>query len=233
MTNTEILNAVAQAVNDGTFKRRTKAVMLGILTDAQNYIIDKTECLRKIDITLTLAEGDGEINLPSGFVKFPTDDASIKRGLIGLGTGGAVVLTSTTTAFLNHEQPGWRNLDNGVPEFFYLIKSGTPKIGFFPKASSDFIDENGSGIYVDMVYRPTGTLAEDSNLPFDNSTVLSGVFQVLQKLRAIWQIKLEDMQFADADRVRLAVNEMFPEAQDFINSLLVVPGNHGFEENFQ
>lgn len=231
MTNTELLNALAVAVNDGTFKKRSKAIMLSILTNQQNYIIDKIECLRKVDSTLTLAVGNGEINLPAGFASFPSTEMEIKRGFVGIGTNGRIPLTVTSTAILNNDDEGWRNQGNGVPEFYYIIRQGTPKIGFYPKASTNFISTYGSGIYIDMIYHPAAII-EDSNLPFDNSSLLIGVVHTLLLFRSIWQIKLEDKEYPDADRMKKEVTEMLEEAQEFVDKISATPGHHGFEENF-
>ena len=233
MTNTQILNAIAQASNDARFSKRTKDTFLGILTDAQNYVVDKTECLRKIDSSSVVLVADtGEYSLPSSYVKFPSDDASVKRGFIAIGTNARYTLTSTTTALLNSRYPYWRGASSGTPEFAYLIKEGTPKIGFYPKPSSTFLSSYGTKVYLDIIYRPSA-IVEDANLPFDNSYPLSGLFQMLLKLRALWQIKMEDTQFTEADRILVKAEALTEEAQDFVNSMLVVPGHHGFEENFQ
>ena len=233
MNNTEILAAFSRSINDATFDKRNRAIQLGILTDAQNYIIDRTECLRKINSTgVVLVADDGDYTLPNEFVKFPTEGGDIKRGLVNVGTYGKYPLTYISLPILNSQFPGWRQTSAGTPEFYSIIESGTPELIVYPKPSATFLSANGTTVFMDIVYRPTAGLAEDSNLPFDNSYRLSGIFQILLKLRAIYQVKLEDMQFEDADRLALSTKAMFEEAADFVRSIASSPGTHGFEENF-
>ena len=231
MTNAEILAAVSRAVNDATFVKRSRAIMLGILTDSQNYIIEKTECLRQIDSTSIVPVADtSTYTMPATFVKFPTVDQAVKRGLICLGTYGKYPLTSIPLAILNNQYPGWRQTASGTPEFYSLTETGTPTLILYPAPSSAFLTLAGAKAFVDMIYRPATGIVEDSNLPFDNGQRFLGIFQVLLKLRAIWQIKMEDMQFADADRLMKGTEVLFEEAIDFVQSLSAYPGNHGFEE---
>ena len=231
MNNTEILTAVARAVNDGAFSKRSKAVHLGILTDSQNYIIDRTECLRKIDSTsITLVANDGDYDLPDSFVKFPTEGSDVNRGFVSLGTYGKYPLKFIPMTILNNQYPGWRQTSAGTPLWYSIIETGTPQLIIYPKPSTAFITTNGAVVFMDIIYKPTTSLAEDTNLPFDNSYRFTGLFQILLKLRAIWQIKLEDMQFADADRLDVKTEKLFDAATDFVRSIAVSPGNHGFEE---
>ena len=234
MNNTEILAAVACAVNDATFGKRSKAVMLGILTDAQNYIIDQTECLRQIDSTSIVPAADtSTYAMPNTFVKFPTMDQAVKRGLICLGTYGKYPLTAIPMPMLNNLYPGWRQTTSGTPEFYSLESKGTPNLIIYPAPSTAFLASAGAKAFVDMIYRPTTALVEDSNLPFDNGQRFLGVFQILLKFRTIWQIKTEDMQFTDADhyeRLEDRMDGLLDQAIDYVQSLSAYPGNHGFEE---
>ena len=233
MTNTEILTAVARAVNDATFAKRSKAVMLGILTDAQNYIIDKTECLRKVDSTsITLVASDEDYDLPTSFVKFPSEGAEVKRGFVNVGTYGTTLLTFKPLPLLNNELSGWREKDAGTPEFYSLIETGTPQLILFPKPSAAFITANGSTLFMDIIYKPDA-IVEDANMPFDNGYRFTGLFQRLLKLSAIWQIKLEDMQFTDENRLDRHIDKLMEEAMDFARTIAVSPGQHGFEEQLR
>jgi hypothetical protein len=229
MNNAEILAAVSRAVNDATFAKRSKAVQLGILTDAMNYIIDMTECLRQVDSSLTLVADQSSYALPATFIKFPTVDTAVKRGLVCLGTYGKYPLTVITQALLNNQYPGWRQTASGTPEWYALTETGTPQLILYPKPSTAFIASAGSTIFVDMVYRATD-IVEDTNLPFDNGIRFKGLFQILLKLRAIWQIKAEDMQLPEEDRLGAEVTKLMESALDFVQSYNSVPGNHGFEE---
>lgn len=232
MNNTEILAAVARAVNDANFGKRSKAIMLGILTDQQSRIIERTECLRQIDSSsITLVADDGDYGLPSTWVKFPVEGSATKRSFVAIGTNGKVPLTSLPFALLNNQTPNWRATEAGTPEFYSIIETGTPQLIIYPKPSSAWVTANGSAVYMDMIYKPATALVEDANLPFDGAYRFSGVFQILLKLCAIWQIKLEDMQFADADRLDAKTEKLFEEAMDLVRSLNVAPGQHGFEEN--
>ena len=231
MTNSEILAAVSRAVNDATFTKRTKAIMLGIITDAQNRIIDKTECLRQIDSTsIALGADDGDYDMPASFVKFPTEGSDVQRAFVSLGTYGKFPLTFIPMTILSNRYSGWRQTASGTPEFYSLVEKGTPNLIIYPKPSSSFISTNGSTVFMDMIYRPTAALAEDSNLPFDNASRFTGLFQILLKLLVITQIKIEDMKFEDADKMMLVTDKLFEEAIDLVRSIAVAPGNHGFEE---
>lgn len=232
MNNTEILASVARAVNDATFSKRSKSIMLGMITDAQNHIIGVTECLRKINSTdIVLVADTGEYSMPNEFVKFPSDGGDTKRGCVSLGTTGKFPLTNLHISRLNNSYPGWRNASSGTPEFCYFIGSGTAKLGIYPKPSSSFITTNGSSVIMDIVYKPTSALLENASLPFDGSQRFDGLFQILLKLRSIWQIKTEDMQFQDADRLDKTTEKLFEQAIDFVQSTFTSPGNHGFEED--
>lgn len=231
MNNTEILASVSRAVSDATFAKRSKAIMLGIITDAQNHIIDKTECLRQIDSTsITLVASDGDYAMPSTFVKFPSEGADVKRGFVAAGTNAKFPLTFIPLTVLNNQYPGWRATSAGTPEFYSLIEAGTPQLIVYPAPSAAWITANGSAFYMDIIYKPATALAEDTNLPFDNAYRFSGLLQKLLKLMAIWQIKLEDMQFNDETRLDRHVDKMMEEAIDFVRSTSASPGTHGFEE---
>ncbi len=232
MTNAQILAAVSQAVNDPTFKKRGKDIMLGILTDSMNYIIDRTECLRKVDSSKSMTASVIETAVPSTFIKFPMEENDVDRGFVAVGTNAKYPLTPITLSLLNNRFPNWRGATAGTPQFYYLTKEGSPKIGLYPAPSSTFITTNGSPIYMDIIYRASD-LVEDSNLPFDNSNVYKGMFQIALKLRSIWQIKLEDMQFADADRLNLNVENLIQLCTDFVTSMHVAVGQHGFEEQLR
>lgn len=230
MNNTEILNAVAQAISDATFKKRTKPTMLGIITDAQNYVVERTECLRKSDSSTVLTADSAEITLPTDFIKLPTEGGDTKRGFVSVGTNGKFPLTLIQLPRLNNLYPGWRGTAAGTPEFCYITKDGTPKLNVWPKPSTAFLAANGNTVYLDdFVYRPPSML-EDLLLPFNGSTLLSGIFQVTLKQRAIWQVKLEDTQLAEADRLDLKVESLIEKCIDFVNTIFVTPGTNGFEE---
>ena len=231
MTNTEILNAVAQAVNDAQFRKRTKASFLGVLTNTQDSLVEKFECLRKIDSSsFTLVADTGEYNVPSTFVKFPSQGAEVSRGFVSVGTNGRFPLQSIATEILDNRYPYWRATASGTPEFYYLIKSGTPKLGFYPKPSSTFISTYGSAVYADIIYRPSAII-EDANLPFDNSYALQGVLQRMLRFQTIWQLLVEDKSFSDADRLEVKILKMEEDARDLVETMLIVPSPHGFEES--
>jgi hypothetical protein len=154
----------------------------------------------------------------------------VKRGFVSLGTYGKYPLTYIPIEVLNNQQPGWRQAAAGTPEFYSITQEGTPKLIITPAPSAAFLSTNGAVLFMDMVYKPAAGLAEDTNMPFDNGYRFNGLFQILLKLRAIWQIKLEDMQFADSDRLSKETDTLFEEAGDFVRSLSAAPGNHGFEE---
>jgi hypothetical protein len=233
MNNTELLQAISRAVNDATFAKRSKAVMLGILTDAQNYIIDKTECLRQIDSTsVTLVASTSAYNLPASFVKFPVEGSDVKRGFVSIGTTGKFPLTFIPMTILNSHYPNWRNTTTGTPEWYSLIETGTPQLVIYPTPSAAFITANGAVVFMDMIYKPD-PIIEDTNMPFDNAYRFTGLFQRLLKLSAIWQIKLEDMQFNDENRLDRHIDKLMEEATDFVRSIAVSPGNHGFEEQLR
>lgn len=234
MTNAEILADVARSVNDGTFTKRTKTIMLGIITDAQNYIIDKTECLRQIDSTsIVPAADDFDYSMPSTFVKFPTEGADVKRGFVSLGTYGKYPLTFIPLPILNNQYPGWRQAASGTPEWYSLIEMGTPQLIIHPAPSTAFLALAGAKAFIDMIYKPATALLEDTNLPFDNAYRFSGLFQILLKLRAVWQIKLVDSQLGEFDRLTSTIDKLTEEAIDYVRSIAVSPGNHGFEEQMR
>lgn len=232
MNNTAILAALGQAMNDPTFKKRTKDTVLGIMTDAQNYIIDKTECLRQVDSTSVVPAADTmTYALPNTFVKFPTEGTDVKRGFVSLGTYGKYPLTFLPLTILNNRYPGWRQTASGTPGWYSVIDKGTPQLIIYPAPSTAFITSAGAVAFMDVIYKPAAALLEDSGLPFDGAYRYNGLFQILLKLRSIWQMKLEDMQFADADRLSKSTDGLFDEATDFVRSLAASPGHHGFEEN--
>lgn len=231
-SNAELITQVSRAAKDPTNAQRTRAIVASMITDAMDYIIDKTECLRKIDSTsVVLVAGTQEYSMPNSFIKFPVEINDVPRGIVVLGTNGNVEVEPTTTALLNSREIGWREAAAGIPRFYYLIKSGTPKIGFYPKPSSSYISSKGTGVFMDIIYRPSD-IDDSASLPFDGSLALRGA-QFCLKMRTLWQIKMEDLQFADADRLKNIVYEELERIKDLVESMTAAPGQHGFVTNFQ
>ena len=106
------------------------------------------------------------------------------------------------------------------------------KLSVDAKLLGDGLGAHAHG-HANIVCSPYPRSDEDSNLPFDNGQRFLGVFQILLKFRAIWQIKTEDMQFTDADHYEKLEDRMdglLDQAIDYVQSLSAYPGNHGFEE---
>lgn len=229
-TNAEIIAAVAQAVHDAMYGKRTKAIYAQILTDAQDWITEKTECLRKIDSTsVTLVASTQEYDLPSDFIKFPTEEQEKSPAPVTIGTYGDFQLEIISPTKLEVKEPGWREVDAGTPRYCYIIREGTLKLGFHPMPSASFISTNGSTVFIDMVFRGAN-VADNSDSPFDSSNSLRGLQQLL-KFRAQWQIWMEDKDFASADRFSVAVDKLLEDAQDLVQSIYATPGPVSFGES--
>lgn len=230
-TNTEIIAAVARAVVDPTYNKRTQAIYGQILTNAQDYLVEQLECMRKIDTSIVLVAGTDAYDMPSSYIKFPNKEDDIVDGAVAVGTNGRYILTPTSPVLLNYEEPGWRGTSAGTPAKFYILPNGaTYKFCVYPKPSATFISSYGSSTYLDMIYRPAA-ISANTDRPFDNNPNLQGL-ELLLKLHAIWQIKLEDLQFADADRLKIEVAERLEKAKDVISSISVNPISKGFVSNF-
>lgn len=230
-TNTAIINELAQIAGDPTFTKRSSTTWASILNDAQNYIVERIECSRKVDSTsVTLVASTQEYSLPTDFIKFPSDYLEVKKGPVALGTYGKFVLTPTDPILLNHNFPNWRATDAGTPEFYYIIKDTTYKIGFYPQPSATFISTNGSTVYIDEIFRPTA-IAYNGVQPFGDSNHLAG-FQFALKLRARYTVLLIDKDFPSADRLRLDTDKEIDEKGELLKSIILTPGEHGFANNF-
>ena len=228
-TNAQIITAVARAVSDPDFQQRSGAIYAQILTDAMDFIIDSTECMRKSDTSLTLVAGTQEYNLPTRFIKFPSMYSEVKTP-VALGTDGKITTIPSSVILLNQLEVGWRGAADGTPQYHYLILEGTAKVGFHPAPSSSFISTYGSSVYLDMVFR-SEDIADNSSSPFDSSTMLRSL-QFLLKLRALWQIRLENKEYSDADRYDKMVKEELERAKEFVESIMATPGEHGFVQQF-
>lgn len=227
-TNAAILSAVAQAMKDPSKTRRTPATYLSVLNDAQIQIIEDTECLKRMNTTaFTVVAGTQEYDVPSDFISFPSDMSETKRGFVSIGTNGKYPLIPTKTEYLDLYTPNWRSSDAGVPQYFYMLEGATAKIGLYPKPSTTFVTDNGTAIFMKYIYDP-GDIADDSNLPFGNSTRLK-FLQHLLKLWAIWLLNLEDQTFEKADRYKVFLDRELERNQDRIMRLLEVPGAIGFD----
>lgn len=229
-TNTQIIDTLAQIMNDAAFATRNQTSFAMTLTDAQNYLVERLECLRKIDSSITLVAGTSEYNLPDDWVKFPLEDSDIEDGVVSIGTNAKFALVSSSTPLLNSTQAGWRAAANGTPEKFYILREAVPKIGITPAPSATFISTYGAVMSLDYIYRPAD-IAYDSNSPFNSSRALVGL-HYLAKLHSLWQMKLEDKQFADADRFEKKLNERIEQHLDILGSTVPVHGQHGFRTDF-
>jgi len=226
-TNAEILNALAQANKDSNFSKRSKATYLGILNDAHTYVITETECLMKIDSSITLVANTQEYSVPSGFIKFPVlRYDGFKKGFVTLGDDGEHPLTPVSIKELDSMHTGWRGVDAGTPRYCYVTDEGTPKLGFFPAPSSTFITNFGTTCRVYMVFAPTA-IADDSNRPFDNSNRLT-FLQFSLKLHANWQIALEDRNFTEAASLKVSLDERIETDIAKVATLFPMPHVAGF-----
>jgi len=230
-TNAQIITGLAQSVKDGAYIEKSQADYILLLNDAQDFIVEVTECLIKISSTdVVLAGSTQEYNLPSDFIKFPELSDSYKGGYVSIGTNGKYRMLPITIQELDLNYAGWRTTTAGTPAYFYIIEGATPSVGFHPKPSASWVTTNGSAVYFPYVYRPT-LIADNSNLPFDNSTRLRGL-QYLLKLRAKWFLQIDNGQFNDADRViSLLANEIM-EAKARIK-IMNLSGFSGFHLDFK
>ena len=227
-TNTAILSAVAQAVKDPTFQKRSRATYLSVLNDAQIQIIEDTECLKKINTTaITLVAETQEYDAPVDFVSFPSELSEVKRGFVCVGANAKYALRPTKTEYLDLYTPNWRGAASGTPECFYILEQATMKVGFFPKPSAAYITANGTATFMKYIYDP-GDIIDDANLPFGNSARLK-FLQHLLKLWAIWLLNLEDRSFDESDRYKVYLDRELERNQDRIMRLLEVPGAVGFD----
>src|SRR3990167_1431351 len=99
-TNTSIIDELAQIVGDPLFSRRSKATWGNILTDAQNYIIEKLECTRKIDASLVMVDGTPE------YFYILRETASYKLGLYPEPSAAFLTTNGTTVRIDEIFRPG-------------------------------------------------------------------------------------------------------------------------------
>ena len=230
-TNTSIIDELAQIVGDPLFSRRSKATWGNILTDAQNYIVEKLECTRKIDASLVMVASTPTYSLPSDFIKIPSDYSDVKEGAVAIGTTGKFVLRPTDPILLNHKFPDWRGTTDGTPEYFYILReTASYKLGLYPEPSAAFLTTNGTTVRIDEIFRP-GAISYNASQPFDDSNHLSGL-QFALKLHARMAVALIDKDFATADRLRVETDNELKEKADVIGSVVLTPGEHGFVQQF-
>lgn len=229
-TSTELINAIARAVNDADFSARSTAIFVQIFNDAHDEVIMLTECLRKIDSSITLTADTETFTIPSTFLKFPTRESEIKNGFVSIGTNGKFSLEIITMGRLNNEFVGWRGTTAGTPRYCYVIKDSTLKLGIYPKASTSFLSTNGTSVYLDHIYRPSTDLAYDDNTPF-NGLVNIRWLQQLLKLKSIETILLEDNKFNKTNFFASKIESKIEEAKKYIQSLDPTYGNIGFGED--
>ena len=228
-TSRQLIDAVAKAVKDPTFMKRDKDTFAQILTDAQDYLTDQLEPLIKIDSTsITLVADQIEYNLPTDFIKFETRQSNMKNGYVALGTYRDVPLNPASQGALDTYRPKWRNTTSGTPSEFFIdnISGANTKLGIWPPPSSTFITDFGSTCWIRYVSR-SAALAYDSSTPFDNSDRLRSLFYLI-KLHSIWQISLEDVDVAKADRFEAILEKRMEQAKDVIESTLIMPSAVGF-----
>jgi hypothetical protein len=215
--STELLNSIAKSVKDATFQTRSKTDYLELMNDSQDYILDKLECLIKIDTSLTLTANIYEYAVPVDFLKFPSKFAEANIGFVSVGTNGKVPLTPTATEILDLENASWKNASSGTPEKFAFVDQGNGKLIIFPAPSTAWLAANGNTITLKYVYKPSDII-EDTNSPFDNSVRLRKL-QPLLKMRVKWYIQMDDGKFEDADRLIATFNAQLDEQSVLINSL--------------
>ena len=231
-TNTDNINAIAQAVKDRNTQQRSRTTYASILTDAQDFIVEQLECLIKINSSgVVLVGGTQEYDLPVDFIKFPIESADEKAGQVSLGTNGKFPLRPTTTDLLDLHEANWRAATAGIPIYFYLLEEDRGKIGFHPKPSSAFVTDNGSTCRMKYVYR-ADDISDNSNQPFNNSNRLRGL-QFLLKLHAIWQINIEDKEYAAADKLMMQITARLELAREVVGGILSIPGQKGFDPDFR
>ena len=200
MNNTQILNFLAKSMEDARFTWRSKDDYLGVMNDAQDFILEELECLEKFDTSLTLVASDYDYDLPSDFIKFPTKEEDYNIGQVAVGTSGKVPLDPTNLRELALDNLSWRTATAGTPEKYAILQAEPAQLIIYPAPSAAWIASNGSTITLWNIYRPS-SIAEDTNMPFGNSTRLRGL-QFLLKLRCLWQLTLDKRQFEDADRIQ-------------------------------
>jgi hypothetical protein len=229
-TNSSLITALAQAVKDAEAQKRDRDIYAQVLTDAQDWVTEETECLRKVDSTsVVLVAGTREYTLPTTFIKFPTEEQESTPCPVQLGTTGKFQLQMVSPLKLEVQVPGWRAVSAGTPQLCYIVREGLLKIGFYPAPSAAFIATNGSKVFLDHIFRPAAII-DDASTPFDGSVALQGLQQLL-KMRAQWQIWLEDKDFVAADRFEKETERLLEHAKDLVQSVYSLPGTTGFGQS--
>jgi hypothetical protein len=228
-TSAQLIDAIARAVKDPSFQKRSSSIYAQILTDAQDYLTDQLEPLIKIDESVVMVAGTGTYNMPADFVKFETRSSNMQRGYVVLGDDRDVPLLPVTQGQLDTYRPKWKATSDATPSHYYIdmVGGANASLGIWPPPNSTYISNFGTKCSIRYVYRMPA-LAYDSSYPFDGTINRFRGLNYLLKLHAIWQISLEDMDVAKADRYDIMVEKRMEQAKDEIESVHVMPSAVGF-----
>jgi hypothetical protein len=137
------------------------------INEAMQAFVRETGCTKR-NGTLTVVDGDGEYDLETEFTDFLrlAGDPGLKvvNGSSTRWIQGKTAFPQTDVDTLDWTHPGWRDLDPGQPECWYLDEADGDKLfGIVPPP--DFASGDTWTARIPYVAKPTA-LSADADIPF-------------------------------------------------------------------